>query len=637
VGPAGARRGLRRGSAAAAWPWAAAARARAGLAVRLRADALAAAAALVVYAALAFGAFASAWRDPFVHGVGVRGDPSQFMWFLRWFPFAAGHGLNPLLTDFVDYPAGANLLWNTSVPLLGFLLSPVTLGLSPLVAYDLMVTLGLALSAWSAFLLLRRCVGSPVAAGVGGLLYGFSPYMFAQSLGHPHMTAAFLPPLILLLLDEIIRVQRRPAARLGAALALVAVAQFFISEEVLVGTGLTAMVLMVTAAALWPREALARVPYAARALLLAGGLFALAVVWPVAFQLRGPQHISGTVHEPNVYVNDLLGFWVPSEIQWIAPARLLRISARFTGNSSEWNSYLGVPLTLLLTFAVLRWWRNGWVRVAALSGAVVAILSLGITLHLGGTVRPWLPVFALGLGFLLLSRTVPARALVLVTFAGWLALAKLPLLGSLLPARLMLLVYLLAGLVVGVFVDGLAGLGWRRLAVGAGALVVALVPLAPRLPYPSMQFQVPAFFAVGGDVARVPPGSVALIAPVTTYDDVDAMLWQASSDMRFRMPEGYLFVPAPPPAGNTVNTPPSETARALVGVRYGRGPAIGDEAVRRSMRAELTAGHVRTVVVGPMVHQDVAVALLTWAIGRPPEPDGGVYVWWDVDVSAGAR
>ncbi|HSR25126.1 MAG TPA: hypothetical protein VLW53_16345, partial [Candidatus Eisenbacteria bacterium] len=359
-----------------------------------------------------------------------------------------------------------------------------------------------------------------------------------------------------------------------------------------------------------------------------------AVAWPVAFQLGGPQHLSGTPHEQNVYVNDLLGFWVPSEIQWIAPSRLLRISARFTGNSSEWNSYLGVPLTLLLGFTVLRWWRNGWVRVAALSGCVVAILSLGVTLHVGGSVKPWLPVFALSLGFLVLPRAVPARALVLVTFAGWLALSKLPLLTSLLPARLMLLVYLLVGLVVAVFVDGLAGLGWRRLALGAGALALALAPLAPRLPYPTTQFQVPAFFAPGGAVGRVPEGSVALIAPVTTYDDVDAMLWQASSGMRFRMPEGYLFVPAPPPAGSQVNTPPSETAKALVDVRYGRGSPIGDESVRRSMRAELTAWHVRTVVVGPMVNRDATVALLTWVLGRPPELADGVYVWWDVDAGS---
>jgi hypothetical protein len=605
--------------------------ARAAPALRLRA--LVVPGALLLYTGLAFAAFASAWRDPFVYGIGVHGDPSQFMWFLRWLPFAVGHGANPFFTDFADYPVGANLLWNTSMPLVAILLWPVTTGLSPLVAYDLMETLGLALSAWCAFLLLRRCVRSPLAAGVGGLVYGFSPYMFAQSLGHPHLTVAFLPPLMLLLLDEIVRVQRRSAVALGAALALTAVAQFLISEEVLVVTGLTSAVLLVTAAALWPREAMARAPRAAGALVVAGGLFAIAVAWPVLFQLRGPQRISGSAHEPNVYVNDLLGFWVPSELQWLAPARLLRISSRFTGNSSEWNSYLGVPLTLLLAFVVVRWWRVGWVRLAALAGAVVSILSLGITLHVGGSVKAWLPVFAVGLVFLLLPRSVPARVLMLLTFGLWLALWKLPLLSSLVPARLMLLVYLLVGLIVAVFVDWLTALGGRRVALGAAALAVALAPLVPRMPYLATTYHEPSFFAAGGAVSRVPPGSVALVAPVTTWDDVDAMYWQASTGMRFRMPEGYLFVPAPPPAGNQLNSPPGATVDALDAVWYGRPSGIGDPQVRLSIRSELAAWHVRTVIVGPMPNREEAVALLTWVLDRPPEHTGGVQVWTDVDAT----
>jgi hypothetical protein len=604
-----------------------AAAARAGSRLAL----LAAPAALTAYLALAFGSFAGAWRDPFRYGIGVRGDPSQFMWFLRWFPFASGRGLNPFFTDYIDYPAGANLLWNTSVPLVAYVLSPVT-ALSPLLAYDLMETLALALSAWCAFLLLRRCVSRPLAAGLGGLVYGFSPYMFAQSAGHPHVTIAFLPPLILLLLDEIVRVQRRSPALLGAALAGACVAQFFISEEVLAITGVTAVVLLVIATAEWPRQALARMRRATGGLLVAGGLFVAVVAWPVYFQLRGPQHITGSPHPPNVFVNDLLGFWVPSQVQWIAPHRMLQISAAFTGNYSEWDSYLGIPLTLLLVFIVVRWWRNGWVRLAALAGAVMAILSLGVTVHVGGAVKEWIPVFAVGLLFLLLPRAAPARVLVLLTFCAWFALWRLPLLSSIVSARLMLLVYLLAGVLLAVFVDEVADQGPRRLAAGAAAVAVALVPLVPRLPYLTSDLQVPPFFTAGGQVSQVPDGSVALVAPVAIFEDVDPMLWQASSGMRYRMPEGYAFVPAPPPNGSQLSAPPSVTTNTLVDVQYGRPSPIGDEQVRRAIRAELAAWHVRTVIVGPMGNRDAAVALLTWVLGSQPDESGGVAVWWNVDT-----
>ncbi len=587
--------------------------------------------ALLVYLVLAFAAFASAWRDPFVRGIGIAGDPQSFMWFLAWYPHAVAHGLNPFFTNFGDYPAGANLLWNTSLPLVSLVLWPVTATWGVVVAYDLMVTTALALSAWCAFLLLRRYFRSPLAAGVGGLLYGFSPYMFAQSLAHPQMTMAFAPPLILLLLDEIVRVQRRNQLWLGAALALASAAQFFISEEVLVITGLSTVVLLVTAGALWPREVVPRLPYAAGALAVAAALFALAMAWPVAYQLFGPQHITGNPHQPNVYVSDLLNFWVPTRTQWLAPARALRISAGFTGNVSEWAAYVGVPLTLMLGFAAVRHWSNGWVRLAVLSGSVIAILSLGITVHVAGYVKAWLPVFTVSLAFLLLSGGVPARALVLLTFGAWFALWRLPFLSSLIPARLTLLVYLMAGLVVAVFVDWLISGDCRRRVLGAGAVLLALVPLVPRLPYTATSFETPAFFAPGGQVSRIPYGSVALIAPVVDYDDVEAMRWQALSDFRFRMPQGYLFVPAPPPDGNRLLEPPAVTTDTLIAVRYGSKPPIGDAAIRSAIREQLAAWHVQTVVVGPMVNQDAVVAVLTWALDRPPEAVEGVYVWWDVD------
>ena len=132
------------------------------------------------------------------------------MWFFSWPPFALAHGLTPLFTTYLDYPAGVNLMSNTSMPLVGTALSPVTSIFGPVFAYNTVESLALALSAWSAYLMIRRYVASDIAAGLGGLLYGFSPWMLGESLGHPHVTIAFLPPLIFMAIDEgIIRQRRR--------------------------------------------------------------------------------------------------------------------------------------------------------------------------------------------------------------------------------------------------------------------------------------------------------------------------------------------------------------------------------------------------------------------------------------------
>src|SRR5919199_3290257 len=155
-------------------------------------------AALLFYTALAFLLFWQVWTSPGHRSLGSSADPEQTMWFLGWTRFALSHQYNPLFSDFLDYPHGVNLMWNTSVLLPGALLAPVTAWQGPVVAYNLLITLSLPLSAWCAYLAIGRWVQSRTAAVVGGLLYGFSPYMMAQALAHPHMTLAFAPPLVLL-------------------------------------------------------------------------------------------------------------------------------------------------------------------------------------------------------------------------------------------------------------------------------------------------------------------------------------------------------------------------------------------------------------------------------------------------------
>ena len=116
------------------------------------------AALLPLYGLLALGLFAATWAHPFSHVIGDGPDPPVFIWYLRWVPFALSHGLNPLFTSYLDFPDGINLMWQTSVPLLGLLLAPITLTLGPIFAYNLLMTASMALAAWCAFLAFRRHV-----------------------------------------------------------------------------------------------------------------------------------------------------------------------------------------------------------------------------------------------------------------------------------------------------------------------------------------------------------------------------------------------------------------------------------------------------------------------------------------------
>jgi len=188
---------------------------------------------LPLYAFLALALFRSAWQAPASAVIGYGPDPPFFVWSVRWFPFALTHGLDPLVSTYLDYPAGINLMGSTSAPLLGLVFGPVTAGWGPLVAYNLAISASLAVSAWCAFLLCCRLVRSRIAGAIAGLVYGFSPFMVGHSLGHPHLVAAVFPPLLFLVLHDLVTRPQRHPMRNGALLGLIVAAQFYLSEEVL--------------------------------------------------------------------------------------------------------------------------------------------------------------------------------------------------------------------------------------------------------------------------------------------------------------------------------------------------------------------------------------------------------------------
>ena len=576
---------------------------------------------LLGFLGLSVALFAGAWRAPTssVAGTGTE-DIGIIVWFLRWIPFALGHAQNPLLSTYLNAPHGVNSMWNASMPLAALATWPFTSTLGPIFSYNLLVTLAVALSAWCAFLAARRYVESPLAAALAGLLYGFSPYMIAQSQGHLHVTLAFIPPLMLLIFDEILVRQRRSARWMGVVLGLLAACQLLLAEELLATEALTAVLGIALLITLYPRRLPAHRRHALTALGVAAAcFFALAAV-PIAFQFFGPQHVTGAVQIRNAYVSDLLGFVVPTARQQFAPAAAVGLTAGFSGYSSEWDAYLGVPMIAILIYASVRLWTRPLVRVTSTLLLALAILSLGTTLHIAGQ---WtaVPVGALALMAPLVRRVIPLRFGLYVFPATWVGLVAAPILSSALPARLMLYVFLLAGLLLAVLVDEwipspASGRGFiRALLIGA-----ALLPLIPRLPFPAEPVDVPSFFT--GGVRQLPQGSVALVLPYARLANSSAMVWQAAADMRFRMPEAYALLPGP-----SFSSPPTATGSLMRMIELGEEPPALTDDLRHQVLGDLAAWKVEAIIVGPMPHRQRMIAFFTWLTGATPRQDGGVDIW----------
>ena len=255
----------------------------------------------LAYLLLGFVLWVHAWADgATTHTLCGCGDPALFLWFFQWPATALAHGQNPFYSTALFHPTGVNLLSQTSVMGESLPLVPVTWIWGPVASLNVASTVTPALTAFFAFLVLRRWAPWTPAAFLGGLFYGFSPFVLA-SLEFAHlMTAALmLIPLVLAVLDEILIRQRHRAGPTGLALGLLLFGQFFLSSELLVVVVFVGAVGILAVVAVGhvsdPAEVRRRVPHAARALAVGMGTAVVLLAWPVWFALEGPAHLSGLV------------------------------------------------------------------------------------------------------------------------------------------------------------------------------------------------------------------------------------------------------------------------------------------------------------------------------------------------------
>jgi len=409
---------------------------------------------------------------------------------------------------------------------------------------------------------------------------------------------------------------------MGVVLGLLGAAQLLIEEEVfamMALLGIAGLILL----ALLNRDTVARgLPYIRTAAAAAFVAFLGLSAYPLWIQLFGPQRPPGILRDPTVFLIDLANFVVPTQLQALAPGWLTAISARFSGNLTEWTAYLGIPLIAILVYTAVRFWHRPVVPLASLLLALVALLSLGGRLHIAG-VETVIPAIVLALPLPLVRHRPATRFLTLAFIAGWALLQLVPVFRNLLPARLTLFLYVFAGLLLAIFTDWALSRPWPRpRLIALGALVVALIPLLPHWPYPATPTPIPAFFT-SGDVQALPAGSVALVVPFAYHDHAIAMLWQAASGMQFRMPEGEAFIP-----GTHQDPPASETQDVLTAIQEGRWSGDPSDVQLERIRAELFAWHIETVIVGPMDHEDRALILFTDVLGRKPVETDGVFLWF---------
>jgi hypothetical protein len=506
---------------------------------------------LLAYAALALLAFLPtapfATREFPAAGPGnpAGADPFQMTWFLAWFPYAVTHGLNIFQTTRFDYPSGVNLADNTSVPLLGLIAWPITATLGPVAAFNFLIRLAFALSGASMFLVLRRWCTSTIAPFVGGLLYAFGPYMAGQEL-HLDLTFVPIPPLLVLLADELVRRQRMKPVWLGILIGAATAGELLISPDVMSGCMVLALGAGLVLVIRHRHELREMWGYLWRAGAAAGVTLGLIAGYPIFEMIAGANHVSGPVIPIGALQAlraDLLGPLAPTRNLLLVPHVIAHLGDELViSNLSENVTFLGLPLLILLVVIVRRLRGDTAIRAFSWLALSAFVISLGSRLT-----------------FATLQTVIPLPEGLF---------EHMPLLQNTIPARYGLYVALFASMIVAIGIDrlwigqrtrvtivgGAAAARWRaRLGRLGGAsprarharigVVACLVTLSllPRVPFGSRQIQWPG--SLIPTIARVvPAGSVVVTYPYATPLHPEGMLWEALAGMDYHLMGGYANI-----------------------------------------------------------------------------------------------
>ncbi|MFD9345013.1 glycosyltransferase family 2 protein [Streptomyces sp. NPDC060049] len=563
--------------------------------LRLNAGGLAVAAAFLV---LSLYVFQGLWAD--LDGsylADALQDQNQWEWFVGVTTDNVTHLRNPLFTFAQGMPDGVNLMANATMLGLNVPLIPVTLLFGETVTFALVLTLGMAASAWTWYWLIRRwLVRGRWAAAAGGALAAFAPPMVSHANGHPNFVVLFMIPLII---DRAMRLcGGRNVTRDGVLLGLFAAYQIFIGEEPLLIAALGMLVYCLACLLVDRRRALAAARPLGTGLAIALAVCLPLVAVPLFWQFSGPQSYHAILHGDNAGNS-------PRALIEYAGRSLFgdpETAARLSLNTTEQNAFYGWPL-LAFGVAVCVWqWRSRTVRALAITGCVALLLSLG----------PWVPV--------------PRTETVLP--GPWRLIVELPLFESVIEGRVAMVCAPVLGILLALALDRIVRMRTRELrTIGLLGAAAALIPVLPLPLTVRDRAPVPAFITSGSWKDYVKDGEALVPVPLPDPGQADALHWQVEADFGFRLAGGYFNGPWGPDRIGIYGATPRHLSNLLRDVRYGAQPPEVTPSWQAQARQDLEYWKAGAVVL-PVQERDTQLRdLISALLGRTPEKVLDAWVW----------
>jgi hypothetical protein len=220
------------------------------------------------------------------------------------------------------------------------------------------------------------------------------------------------------------------------------------------------------------------------------------------------------VNSPTAYSVDVLNFFIPTPDLLVGANHLLiKLSDTFA-RSSERTGYLCLPLLIVMIWFGYRRWGDLIGKALVVFVSITCALSIGPRLHFAGYVGPGMP---------------------------WKLATHLALLNSAIPSRFMIYAFLALAVVVSLLLSARdMSAAWKY---AATALIVLFLLPNPLSGYWVTTNVSPKFFTTGLFKQYLTRDETVVVLPYGVTGN--SMLWQAESDMYYRMAGGYIAVNPP--------------------------------------------------------------------------------------------
>jgi len=318
---------------------------------------------------------------------GDGGDGYQFFWDLWWVKYSLTtlHS-NPYITNYVFYPNGQNLYFHSLIPLGGIITIPFQDSLGLFFSYNFLLILSFAIGGFGAYLLANYFTKNQYASYLSGLIFAFSPYHLAHTLGHLNLISFEAVPFYVLFLFKLKDTPNYKNAVYAAISLLIAtfLGDFYYAFMLVIFTAIFLVFeVMLENKLILKREFIKNFMLIPIIFFLASAV----VVFPMlAGFLSGQYNYAQTsIGAQMTYSADLAGFFIPGSGNYFFGNYVRSIEHDFgvSFGGAENGVYIGYTVIVLLVYSILKIRKS--IRLWLLLTGIFIIFSLGPFINVMGT------------------------------------------------------------------------------------------------------------------------------------------------------------------------------------------------------------------------------------------------------------